>query len=417
MVGEQQFIEKAVKDFYSGNWVSAPPDVEKREFGVGSFGKKIASRHLSFSSDQDFNYYLQEQAPLFISYSNARYEFPSRRPMSAKNLLGADIVYEFDADDFKIDCQLEHNSWKCSNPDCGAEGKGIIANCTKCGSPVSVEEFFCPKCLDEAKSQVFRLIDFLEKDFSFTDGISVNFSGNAGYHVHIRSKQIVSLSKEARIELLDYLTGNGLDSKMLGFAQSGKMMLCPVPSKSTGWQKRLGEGLVFLIKEGNAEKIASLSGQPAKKISSFLDSKKTILRGITEKGILHSFPGNPKTSADFWNSLIEHVAGEKSLDIDRQTSIDMHKIIRVPGTIHGGTGLLAKTVSVEELKQFNPFNDAIVFSATPVKVFIKKVPKIFLGAQWFGPFEGESVELPEYAAAYLVAGGKASLGEGLGNQL
>ncbi len=415
MAGEQEFIESLVKNYYSVNKVAPPPKPEQREFGIGEFGRKISQRHLSFQSGEEFNSFLRESAPLFISYSNACYKFPSRRPMSAKSLIGADIIYEFDADDFRIPCQQNHNWWVCLSKECGATGKGSIDNCTKCGSSVKVHEFFCKQCMDEAKKQVFSLIEFLENDFGFSDGLSINFSGNAGYHVHLRSDKIFSLSREARIELLDYLTGNSLDPRLIGFIQDNKMLLCPKPSSSFGWQKKIAQGLLSLFEGENQELVSSLSGQSQKKVSEFFESRESIVQGISEKGVLHSFPGRPKTNSDFWDSLITYVVEQNSLDIDRQTSVDLHKIIRVPDTIHGGTGLVAKTVSFENLSDFHPFDDAVVFSDKPVKVFIKKVPKIFLAGTSFGPFEEEEVELPEFAAAYLVARGYAFVGGENGN--
>jgi len=400
---EEKFLLDNFKGFYAGHKAEVP-SVSEREFGIGSFGKKIARRHLSFNSNAELNAFLRSNAPLFISYSLAYYSSPSATPMDRKDFLGGDIVYEFDADDIKTECKQRHDSWQCLK--CGASGKGILDNCPKCGAAVKKEQWFCPECLRAVKKQVFSLLGLLESDFGFGE-VSINFSGNAGYHIHLRGDGIKGLGREARIELLDYLTAKDLDFARHGFAESGKMFLCPLEGGATGWGKKLLDSLIRLFEEGDAERIAALGGVSFAKASALLESKELVLKNMREKGILFSIPG--RKNKQFWLSLLQHFAGESSLDIDRQTSVDMKKIIRVPNTLHGGTGLNAVPVSVGELRSFNPFDSAVVFGDGRVKVFINKSPKFYLKHNWFGPFEQAEVELPLHAALYLVAKGKAKL--------
>ena len=401
---EEQLLLNNFREFYQKQEVMVP-EVSQREFGVGGFGKKIAKRHISFSSQQQLNSFLKEKVPLFISYSIAYYEKPASTPMNKKGFLGADIVYEFDADDLKTACKQKHDSWSC--PKCSASGKGAVDNCPKCGSAVQKDEWFCPECLGETKKQVFRLLDFLQNDFGFTQGISVNFSGNAGFHIHIRSNELKHLGNEARIELLDYLTAKDFDFAKHGFGESGKMFLCPLPQESKGWGKRLLQGIINLFEEADAEKIAAFGGISYAKAKKLIENKELVLKSIKEKGILFSIPG--RKNKQFWLSLLQHLLEQNSLDIDRQTSVDIRKIIRVPETLHGGTGLLAKKVEIQDLCKFRPLDDAVVFSDKSVKIFINSAPKFYLRKEWFGPFEKQEAELPLYAAIYLVGRKAAKL--------
>ncbi|MDD5148807.1 MAG: DNA primase small subunit domain-containing protein, partial [Candidatus ainarchaeum sp.] len=336
LMDEQEFLKKHFADFYKKNFISDPPEPETREFGIGEFGRKITQRHLSFSSAGGFNAFLQKEAPFFVSYSTALYKKPSARPMQAKEFFAGDIVYEFDADDIKTPCKQVHDSWKC--PKCNAEGKGAIELCTQCGTPVKVEQWFCEECLGEAKKQTLELREFLENDFSITDGISINFSGSAGFHFHLRGEAIRQLSQPARMELLDFLTGTNLNLEAIGFMENKKALECPFPS-ALGWGKKLLSGLKELLENAPSEKIAAIAGVRDSKVKEFLEHKKKIFENM-EKGILYPF--TTKKSREFWLSLVTFVREEKSLDIDRQTSMDLNKIIRVPGTIHGGTGFIAK---------------------------------------------------------------------------
>ncbi|MDD5163911.1 MAG: DNA primase small subunit domain-containing protein [Candidatus ainarchaeum sp.] len=395
---EQDFLKKHFSGFYKANFVEDPPEPGQREFGIGEFGRKITQRHLSFSSLSEFNSFLQKETPFFVSYSTALYNQPSARPMEAKGFLEGDIVYEFDADDIKTPCKQIHDSWAC--PKCNAKGKGAIELCTECGTPVKVEQWFCEECLGEAKKQIFELKEFLEEDFSFTEGISINFSGSAGFHLHLRGKNIRQLPQAARIELLDFLTGTNLDLEAIGFLESGKALECPKQG-AFGWPKKIMLGLKELIENAPSDKIAAIAGVRDSNAKKFLEKKQKILEGF-EKGMLFPFP--TKKSREFWLALVKFVVEQKRLDIDRQTSIDLNKIIRVPNTIHGGTGFVAKKISWEELKKFNAFNDALAFSEEgTAKVLINKAPRFNIGGKFFGPFQNSEAELPLNAAVFLVA--------------
>jgi len=419
----EKFLTESIRSFYRENEVEPVPAIESREFGIGTLGKKIVKRHLAFSNGKELNGFLRSNVPPFISYSNAYYRKPGARPMEAKGFLGADLVYEFDADDIPTKCKQEHDSWKCGS--CGAAGKGAQSHCTECGSAVKTEQWFCNECLEAAKRETLKLLDILEGEFGFS-GLSINFSGNAGYHVHVRSEAVRGLSQRSRIELLDYLTFNEFKAEAHGFgiplftgeSKNSATLTCPVPSKSLGLAHRFMKRLVSFIKEWDAEKLA-VYGMVSRRESRFLlKNKENILKKMEEGILLPIDALRPTTSQKFWNSLIEKALIEESikLNVDRQTSVDMHRILRMPGTIHASTGLLASVISRDSLKEFNPFKDSVVLSAKPKKVFINNSPEFELKGEKFGPFKGESRELPEFAAFYMLAKGRASLGEGNGLQ-
>ena len=75
--------------------------------------------------------------------------------------------------------------------------------------------------------------------------------------------------------------------------------------------------------------------------------------------------------------------------------------------------LAAKKLDFNNLSQFNPLEDAVVFSEKPIKLNIGKTPKFFLKGNWFGPFEQQEIELPEFAAVFLLARKSAKL-KGIG---
>jgi len=398
----EYFLRSKFRDFYKKNFVSEPPAIGQREFGIGTFGKKISNRHLAFAGSNDFNSFLRTETPFFVSYSSAYYKEPWKMPMSAKGFLCADLIYEFDADDLKTDCRRWHDSWKCG---CGAQGKGAIESCTSCGKPVKVEQWVCPECLEAVKKQLFRLVGFLEKDFGFSDGIEINFSGSKGYHLHVRSEKVKNLSQGARAELIDYIMGTGLEMENIGFFEHDKMLHCP-RADSLGWAKKLHDSLVDFVSSTDAEHFAVAASTTNSFAEKALQKRAEMLKAI-ERGVLLQVRSGK--NRELWDNIVKFLVEKERLCIDRQTSIDLHKILRVPETLHGGTGLVAKKLSFNNLSGFNPLSDTIAFSEAPVKLRVKKTPKFFLKGNWFGPFEGERLELPEYAAVFLLARGSAEL--------
>ncbi len=150
------------------------PAIEQREFGVGNM-KKIDARHLNFANAGEFRKYLCNNTPLFVSHSTSYYEFPGASPMVKKCWRGADLVFDLDIH---------------------AEGKfGAYAE------------------LPRVKEDVMRLVDdFILGDFGIKkEHVVVVFSGNRGYHVHVRDPAFIPLGGEERRELVDYIMGQGLD--------------------------------------------------------------------------------------------------------------------------------------------------------------------------------------------------------------
>ena len=369
---EADFLRLHFAQYYSKNFVDSVPFPEFREFGFGVYKRKIANRNLGFSSHTQINSFLRESAPLFFSYSNAFYKFPSRTPTVAKEFFKADLIYEFDADELGL-----------AVPE------------------INGAQWFAKEHLDEAKKQVFRLLDFLHNDFGFSDdGVAINFSGKAGFHVHIRSEVVQSLNRRARIELVDYLTANSVDFANMGF----DFVALRAPQNKGLWGKRIIDGAKKVLQK-DAKELSKLTGVAPKKVSEIISSRENLFASLDAGRLM---PLGRK-SESFWSAIFDVVIEKEGVPIDRQTSVDLNKIIRVPQTLHGDTGLLAKIIPVDKLPEFDPFKDSIVFGSSLVKVNVLKSPKFVLNGESFGPFENEIMEIPLFAAIFLIGKGAAKL--------
>ncbi|HXZ90701.1 MAG TPA: hypothetical protein VEG61_06545, partial [Candidatus Dormibacteraeota bacterium] len=92
--------------------------------------------------------------------------------------------------------------------------------------------------------------------------------------------------------------------------------------------------------------------------------------------------------------------------IDTVVTTDVHRLIRMPGTLNGKTGLKATTVQLDQLEEFDPFYEPVVFEGTQ-RVEITEAPVLRVRDQTFGPYVDQKVELPLAAAILLIAKGVA----------
>ena len=93
--------------------------------------------------------------------------------------------------------------------------------------------------------------------------------------------------------------------------------------------------------------------------------------------------------------------------VDPSVTTDIHRVFRMPGTLHGSTGLLK--MRVKSLERFEPLSDPVVLGSSRVKVSVKYSPQFTLNGERLGPFKSESVSIPAYAAVYLLARGLAEV--------
>ena len=362
----------------------APPDISQREFGLGTWDKKIESRHMAFRDSQALKSYLVRNTPFYISYSAAYYEFPDGRPMPRKGWMGADLVFDLDADHLELECL----------------GK------------THPKKFPCEKCLAAVKEETLKLIEeFLVPDFGFSkDEISVNFSGNRGYHVHVRNRTVRELSGWARREIADYISGAGLNGKSLFYSRFKGKLEGPTP-ETPGWHGKIAKRFVQLLQAG---KLAEIGVEPviAKRL------QKNMAKVI--EGVGRGNWDTVRMTGPEKEHLVEKLIGSAAIqiegmgkvgdEVDVGVTFDVSKLIRLPNSLHGETGLAAKKVaSVDSLASFEPMNDAVVFSDAPVRVKIGEAPVFRMKNRTFGPYKNQEVELPEFAAAYLICKREAKL--------
>lgn len=383
---EENFIRRLFQSYYekAAPELLAPPEIGRREFGLGTWEKKIESRHMAFRDEQALKSYLVRNTPFYISHSAAYYEFPDGRPMPRKGWLGADLVFDLDADHLPLACMGNEHPKK----------------------------FPCGKCLSAVKEETVKLIEeFLVPDFGFSkDEISVNWSGNRGYHVHVRNETVRQLSGWARREIADYISGAGLHTKSMFYEKVRGRLEGPTP-EMPGWHGKIARRFIALLQGGKL----SDAGVELALARRLRRNSERMVEGVRRGNwdmVRMSGPEKEHLAEKVIGSAAIQIEGmgKVSDEVDVGVTFDVSKLIRLPNSLHGETGLAAKKIArVDDVHSFEPMRDAVVFSDAPVRVRCGEVPKFVMKGIEFGPFKNQEVGLPEYAAVYLICKREARL--------
>ena len=410
--GEHQFLRRMFSAYYARSLIPPPKLIERREFGFILFGREGMVRHLSFRSGDELNDFLRREAPLHAYFSSAYYEVPNAEDMDSKGWLGADLVFDIDADHIPTPCKEEHDRWTCL--DCGYSSSGMAPEaCPQCKSKrLKAETWLCELCLEVAKSETIKLVeDFLVADLGLsTSEMSFNFSGHRGYHVHVHSDVVRELSQEARREITDYIRGVGIMPKLHGFSRAS-LSGGPPDLADPGWRGRLARGLYDFISRASIEDVRKVIRR-SRVARVIVEHRDEILRSL--ESTPPRWPSIKGVSVLTWSRIASHVARAQGSFIDERVTTDIKRLMRLPETIHGKTGFKVKKLSFSELESFDPLVDAVVFRRGEVEVHVDRAPSFAVGGEAFGPFEDATVTLPMPAAIYLLCKGAATLPRGEG---
>lgn len=400
-----RFLMSQFSKHYRETALSMPERFSKREFGFMFFDRDFVIRHQGFSSRASLKTYLIEQAPAHVYYSCAYYENPGAPTMAEKKWLGADLIFDLDADHVEGAKDVPYESM-----------------------------LMC------VKDEVIRLIDeFLLGDLGFEQSdLKIVFSGGRGYHVHINSPRVTRLSSHERREIVDYITGTDLDIDWIFPAElfergrfrerTDVSQKRSMPSlEDGGWKARIRKGMDVLLGELEAldrpQAVAKLSEMV--KESKREIGKKTIeglyddlfggetgRRGVDRMRAQSTFEVfSAQRHEDAFLAVIDmKVKSRMKGETDEPVTSDIKRLIRLPSSLHGKTGFEVTPMSREELDDFDPFADAVseAFGDKEVRVLVEKPASVTLKGRRFSLDSGEN-SVPEFLAIYLICRRLATL--------
>ena len=371
-------------DYYRRADIAEPPAADRREWGYipWSRGSTTMVRHQSLLDMGDLGSFLAERRPRHVYFSAGRYREPGADSMAEKGWEGSDLIFDLDADHLPS-----------VDPDADSLGEMLAA------------------CKDALR----RLLGFLQDDFGFAD-LSVVFSGGRGYHVHVRDPGVRTLSREARRDVVDYVRGIDVEFESLLATETVAGMGRKTPTEKRnlvtngGWGRRVHGHLVALVDEllamDEADAVARLreyEGIGPGKAESALTAARNNYEQIAS--------GNVDVHPAFFSlarKLTEETVEADSAAIDEPVTTDTHRLIRLPGSLHGGSGLRVTPISLDELDDFDPLVDAVpeAFAGHEIAVRGDGGPPVEVGGQTF-TVPADVVRLPEYAGVFLMARGRA----------
>lgn len=377
------FLKKRFHRYYGGSPPILPERFERREYACILFDDDTMHRHMAFSSRERLSQYLKTYVPAHVYYSSAYYRIPAAPTMREKQWMGADLIFDLDADHLPHAGQLSY-----------------------------------AEALSEVKKEMYKLLSFLHDDFGFgKHETRVYFSGGRGYHCHISHRAVLSLGSQERREIIDYIMGRGLDisaivrersipredAAVYGHKFTHKTI--EIDPASGGWSRRILDGLVAFY-----EQIRSMEQEEALQELLRIEGigKKTakeLYDGITDERMERIKKGKLDQATGFKRiaiPLIKNLAVSLTGEADEPVTTDIKRLIRLPGSLHGKTGFRVTPVDVDGLEHFDPLRDAIVFGDEPVHVTVEKPVDITMNEHTFKLQRGDAT-VPEYLAVFLVA--------------
>jgi DNA primase small subunit len=396
--------------YYSRTAVEPPGRLTRREFAAFPFATEtMMRRHATLRTTEEFHAYLAREVPRHVYYSSAYYRHPAEPTMAAKEWLGADLIFDLDSDHLRGAAELDYAGQ-----------------------------------LTLVKSRLTDLVDdFLFRDFAVDPAAtSFVFSGGRGYHVHVRDERFLPLTSPERRELVDYVLGTGVDpmravegrredvraGRTLAGAEEeptgphGGGASVPrtrrlAPPDAPGWRGRTTRALLAVLErweglgvEGAAKELLA-AGVPRTKAHRWAKLIVDEGGGAKIRASLTLDVFKKDLPMEFLEAVVAQAKIEVQGETDAPVTTDIHRLIRLPGSLHGGTGFRVVPLARDAIAAFDPFRDALALPAdgeqTPL-TFVEEVRYPFPGGGLHGS-AGATEELPTSIALFLILRGEAEL--------
>ena len=389
-----------------------------REFGYIPWEKKVfMKRHLKFENPKDLMADLIQNPPRHLYSSGSIYLEPDAREMESKNYQGCDLIIDIDVDHFYTPCKEKHDLWYCK--ECGTEGTGMPKKCPACKkSKFTKLNWVCDDCLDIAKNEIKKLVyNFLIPDFGINEkDMRIAFSGHRGYHLKVESEEIRKLNSDERREIVDYLTGDNISFDLLGLIERSTE-IHGLLKGNFGWSQKIMNKVEEILQKPEKELEDILTDNNSFDLNhnvteSFLNYKDDFLE-LIRKGERNvwSIEGFGLT---MWKKFLKEIVKQVGVELDEPVSIDIHRLIRYPGSLHGKTGFKVQELSLDDLKDFNPLDesneklDPIVFTSKKnltqkLEITENLIPMTKIKGVEYGPYsKGEIINIPHHIAVFLL---------------
>ncbi|MFX1514254.1 MAG: DNA primase catalytic subunit PriS [Promethearchaeota archaeon] len=314
--------EKKLLDYYRNRFSLDPflsvidnSDFEKREFAFVLLNGRFIRNH-SFASPSSLLYFIQSR-PLLHIYVGAVYNQPvsTKNPITKNRWKKRELVFDLDLTDFDVGRKRS----------CGCQGGNAI----------------CYQCWEMIKAGVYFIDESLRQDFGFQH-IKWVFSGRRGVHAWILDKQAAVLTTQQRLTICNWVSLVKHKSEGLP-----KETLSQLPW--TFSQRIVNLVIKPFLMNVTDDDLLEL-GIPPEYTTRFL----ALIRNqhISYQEIIKLLTASIKGEIETQNKILKWWFPR----IDNKVTIDTHRVLRMPGSIHGITGKPATILDESQIESFDPFS-------------------------------------------------------------
>ncbi len=458
----KQYLRKRFGDYYQTSLSALPPDFKNREWGFIFFDELpevVMRRHKAFTSEGEAFEYIRGMVPAHVYHSAAHYRFPGAGTMKEKQWQGADLIFDLDADHLpqkaRSYAEMLENVKKETRKlldflmdDFGFSENDIsIVFSGGRGYHIHVRD---PKVLPLESAERREIVDYVSGT-----GLAVDFVFKTAKHVVIETGKFkkTELESSRKISSFDELAG--------GFGWGKRIsryiihFLREISTKEDG--EALNE-ILKLIKNYNLKQAAShkypedianriiniknenrkIGGQKiADEVGISIEQVREILiindlwdfkpEAIAKLKNIKEIAHNPKALDDIatkgllgdsyiFDAIVQKAIEDNSINLgsahtDEPVTADIRRLIRMPYSLHGGSGMRVVPLTLAGFEKFEPLIDAVVFGEKETKIEVMPPLKpqnslVEMKGKSFRVEEGINT-LPEYAAVYLMCRGAA----------
>jgi len=369
-----EFLRQRFTEYYKKTVLVSPSSLEQREWGFVLFNPGAAEvrmrRHIAFAGRPELFEYIKNLVPSHAYYSSAYYEKPDAATMGEKGWCGADLIFDLDADHIM---------------------KGPY-------------DMMLARVKEEAEKLLAMLTEELGID---PKQIEIVFSGGRGYHVHVKDLAFRGWGSTERRELVDYICGIGIDPQML---------LAGIRPVSSGWQARFCDALLDYLhwlgsisEEEAFAHLTSLEGVGKESAILFLKQREELTGELEhhltamllKNRVIHALVHQPE------GELKKRLNARAAL-ADEPVTTDTKRLIRMPTSLHGGSGMRVQPIELRNLHNFDPLVDAVVFTTRDVRIDCRfQLTMPMLGSTY--QLQKGISTVPEAVAVFLCCRGIAEI--------
>ncbi len=373
----RRFLERVTRKYYEKKTPHIPSDFMLREFAAQTWYSKSYIRHIAFQGIDEIKKFLISKAPRHFYYSSARYNQPEASDMELKGWRSSDLVFDIDADHL---------------PEC--VDKVVEIRVEASGEKTSLVD---DECVERASLRALILRDILAYELGIDERrISIEFSGNRGFHVTAYlddDDELAKSSSDVRRELVNYVKAVDLleDTlepwRQLSIRRGKTIPIPPLPSNG-GARGRLARIMVRLAQQQGMVSIINK---------------------------LYRYQRAPAPYDDELKEFEEKARELLGVEIDEQVTIDTSRLIRAPWSLNGKTMLPVVPLDERTLAKFKlSIHVSPFISMEPIRIrVLENVPaNIKILGTRMRLRKGDKPKLEAPLALYLLSRGLAVIEQG-----